>query len=303
MSISVIIPVYNGERYISTCINSLLEQTYTDWNAILVNDGSTDNSISVMQSWAERDSRIVVVSQHNHGVAAARDKGIREAKGEYILFLDVDDTLESDCLEKLVCGFDSSIDMVASAFTIVQKSKRVKKKVRNATLAKVDYLRKVLSGHYGWELCAKMYRKELFDEPLSVPCQIRIGEDAAVFVQLATRSRNVRIINDALYNYIQYPSSASHQKAVDLAEETLQAAYYIDELLKKETFYPEIKNEIDTMYLLFYSNSTRKAYLGLKHPLISQIYDEHFSLKAIRRLPMLKRLYIPLSLWIRKVLA
>lgn len=303
MKISVVIPVYNGERYISPCLHSLLGQTYIDWNAILVNDGSTDKSLSEMQSWAEGDSRVVVVSQHNQGVAAARDRGIREAKGEYILFLDVDDTLESDCLEKLVCGFDSSIDMVASAFTIVQKRKRVKKKVRKATLAKVDYLREVLSGHYGWELCAKMYRKELFNEPLSVPCQIRIGEDAAVFLQLVARSRNVRVIDDALYNYIQYPSSASHQKAVGLAEETLQAAYYIDELLKKETFYPEIKNEIDTMYLLFYSNSTRKAYLGLNHPLISQIYNEHFSLKAIRRLPMLKRLYITLSLWIRKVLA
>lgn len=303
MNVAIIIPVYNGEHYISPCLHSLLEQTYTHWNAILVNDGSTDNSLWIIQSWVERDSRIAVVSQHNQGVATARDRGIREAKGEYILFLDVDDTLEPNCLEKLVSGFDSSIDMVASAFTIVQKRKRVKKKVKKATLAKVDYLREVLSGHYGWELCAKMYRKELFDEPLSVPCQIRIGEDAAVFLQLVARSRNVRVIDDTLYNYIQYPSSASHQRAVDLAEETLQAAYYIDELLKKEAFYPEIKNEIDTMYLLFYSNSTRRAYLDIKHPLISQIYYEHFSLKAIRRIPLLKRLYIPLSLWIRKFLA
>lgn len=303
MNISIIIPVYNGERYISACLRSLLEQTYIDWNAILINDGSTDNSLSEMQLFAEKDPRIVVLSQNNQGVAAARDRGIREANGEYIFFLDIDDTLLPDCLEKLVCEFEENVDMVVSAFYMVRKSRRVKKHVRKAILEKVEYLRKVLSGHYGWELCAKMYRRELFDELLSVPRHIRIGEDAAIFMQLAARARKVKVINEALYNYIQYPSSASHQRAVALAEETLQAAFYIDKLLKKESFYPQLRDEIDAMYLLFYSNSSRKAYLGLRHPLISQVYHEHYSLKAVRRLPLVKSLYISFSLWVRKILS
>lgn len=113
----------------------------------------------------------------------------------------------------------------------------------------------------------------------------------------------MKIINEALYNYIQYPSSASHQRSVTLAEETLQAAFYIDHLLKKESFYQEIRDEIDAMYLLFYSNSTRKAFLRLNHPLIYQVYQEHYSLRALKILPLFKSIYISLSLLLRKTLS
>ena len=106
MTISFIIPVYNGERYISACLYSLLKQTYTDWQAILINDGSTDNSLSVLQSFAKSDSRFVVYSQNNQGVAIARNRGIKEAQGEYISFLDIDDTLVSDFLERFICHFE-----------------------------------------------------------------------------------------------------------------------------------------------------------------------------------------------------
>ena len=253
MTISFIIPVYNGERYISACLYSLLKQTYTDWQAILINDGSTDNSLSVLQSFAKSDSRFVVYSQNNQGVAIARNRGIKEAQGEYISFLDIDDTLVSDFLERFICHFEKNVDIVIAGYHVVRKNKKVLKQEANVTLEKIDYLKKVLRGKYGWELWAKVYRRELFDEPMYIPCHLRIGEDATVYMQLVARSCKVKIINEALYNYIQYPSSASHQRSVTLAEETLQAAFYIDHLLKKESFYQEIRDEIDAMYLLFLS--------------------------------------------------
>ena len=283
MTISFIIPVYNGERYISACLYSLLKQTYTDWQAILINDGSTDNSLSVLQSFAKSDSRFVVYSQNNQGVAIARNRGIKEAQGEYISFLDIDDTLVSDFLERFICHFEKNVDIVIAGYHVVRKNKKVLKQEANVTLEKIDYLKKVLRGKYGWELWAKVYRRELFDEPMYIPCHLRIGE--------------------ALYNYIQYPSSASHQRSVTLAEETLQAAFYIDHLLKKESFYQEIRDEIDAMYLLFYSNSTRKAFLRLNHPLIYQVYQEHYSLRALKILPLFKSIYISLSLLLRKTLS
>ena len=293
MTISFIIPVYNGERYISACLYSLLKQTYTDWQAILINDGSTDNSLSVLQSFAKSDSRFVVYSH----------RGIKEAQGEYISFLDIDDTLVSDFLERFICHFEKNVDIVIAGYHVVRKNKKVLKQEANVTLEKIDYLKKVLRGKYGWELWAKVYRRELFDEPMYIPCHLRIGEDATVYMQLVARSCKVKIINEALYNYIQYPSSASHQRSVTLAEETLQAAFYIDHLLKKESFYQEIRDEIDAMYLLFYSNSTRKAFLRLNHPLIYQVYQEHYSLRALKILPLFKSIYISLSLLLRKTLS
>ena len=303
MTISFIIPVYNGERYISACLYSLLKQTYTDWQAILINDGSTDNSLSVLQSFAKSDSRFVVYSQNNQGVAIARNRGIKEAQGEYISFLDIDDTLVSDFLERFICHFEKNVDIVIAGYHVVRKNKKVLKQEANVTLEKIDYLKKVLRGKYGWERWAKVYRRELCDEPMYIPCHLRIGEDATVYMQLVARSCKVKIINEALYNYIQYPSSASHQRSVTLAEETLQAAFYIDHLLKKESFYQEIRDEIDAMYLLFYSNSTRKAFLRLNHPLIYQVYQEHYSLRALKILPLFKSIYISLSLLLRKTLS
>ena len=293
MTISFIIPVYNGERYISACLYSLLKQTYTDWQAILINDGSTDNSLSVLQSFAKSDSRFVVYSQNNQGVAIARNRGIK----------DIDDTLVSDFLERFICHFEKNVDIVIAGYHVVRKNKKVLKQEANVTLEKIDYLKKVLRGKYGWELWAKVYRRELFDEPMYIPCHLRIGEDATVYMQLVARSCKVKIINEALYNYIQYTSSASHQRSVTLAEETLQAAFYIDHLLKKESFYQEIRDEIDAMYLLFYSNSTRKAFLRLNHPLIYQVYQEHYSLRALKILPLFKSIYISLSLLLRKTLS
>lgn len=198
MTISFIIPVYNGERYISACLYSLLKQTYTDWQAILINDGSTDNSLSVLQSFAKSDSRFVVYSQNNQGVAIARNRGIKEAQGEYISFLDIDDTLVSDFLERFICHFEKNVDIVIAGYHVVRKNKKVLKQEANVTLEKIDYLKKVLRGKYGWELWAKVYRRELFDEPMYIPCHLRIGEDATVYMQLVARSCKVKIINEAL---------------------------------------------------------------------------------------------------------
>ena len=99
--ISVIIPVYNNEKYIARCLDSVLAQTYSDWEAVVVNDGSTDNSGAIIRSYAEKDARIRYLEQANQGVSAARNFGIDQAQGGYILFLDSDDWLDNNVLEKL----------------------------------------------------------------------------------------------------------------------------------------------------------------------------------------------------------
>ena len=102
--VSVIIPVYNLENYLDTCLDSVGRQTYGDFEAIVVDDGSTDGSQAVALSHAERDARIVVISTVNQGAARARETGIRHAQGDYICFLDGDDVWDSRMLEKLVAA-------------------------------------------------------------------------------------------------------------------------------------------------------------------------------------------------------
>lgn len=101
MLFSVIIPVYNVESYLRDCLDSVLNQTFADWEAVCVNDGSTDGSVTVLERYAQRDSRFVILTQPNRGLSAARNAGIKEAKGDYVLFLDSDDWLEKNALETL----------------------------------------------------------------------------------------------------------------------------------------------------------------------------------------------------------
>lgn len=99
--ISVIIPVYNNEKYIARCLDSLIRQTYSEFEALVINDGSKDNSGKIIQEYAAKDVRIRYFEQKNQGVSVARNKGLDNAKGEYVLFLDGDDWLDNDVLERL----------------------------------------------------------------------------------------------------------------------------------------------------------------------------------------------------------
>ena len=106
--ISVIIPVYNVENYLRQCLDSILNQTYTDFEVICVNDGSTDNSLNILNEYAKKDSRIKVISQKNKGPSKARNVGLKHANSEYICFIDSDDKIEPDFFEKLYAVRDMS---------------------------------------------------------------------------------------------------------------------------------------------------------------------------------------------------
>lgn len=100
-SISIIIPVYNAEQYIKTCLDSILKQTFCDYELILVDDGSTDGTFGILQAYAKEDSRIIILNQKNQFAGVARNKGMERAQGKYVLFLDADDFFESNMLENI----------------------------------------------------------------------------------------------------------------------------------------------------------------------------------------------------------
>ena len=101
IKISIIIPVYNVEKYLRECLDSVCKQTFVEWEAICVNDGSTDRSATILEEYAEREGRLKIITQQNGGLSSARNTGLETARGEYVLFLDSDDWLESHALEIL----------------------------------------------------------------------------------------------------------------------------------------------------------------------------------------------------------
>ena len=101
MKISIIVPVYNVEKYLERCLDSLINQTLKDIEIICINDGSTDNSSEILKEYAKKDSRIIIINQNNQGISVARNNGMNKAKGKYIGFVDSDDWVDLDFFEKL----------------------------------------------------------------------------------------------------------------------------------------------------------------------------------------------------------
>lgn len=116
-AISIIVPVYNTEKFLHRCIDSILSQTFTDWELLLIDDGSTDGSGEICDCWAKKDARIRTIHQKNAGVSTARNKGILESKGHYLLFLDSDDSLQESCCFRLFrCIQETNVDCVIFGF-------------------------------------------------------------------------------------------------------------------------------------------------------------------------------------------
>ena len=123
--ISIIIPVYNAEKYLGKCLDSILNQTYSDFEIIIVNDGSSDSSDSICKKYMLDEPRIQYIIQKNQGVSAARNTGIKRAKGEYLLFVDADDTIDSLMLKKMLESIeDKKSDMVYVGFEVLGNNLR-----------------------------------------------------------------------------------------------------------------------------------------------------------------------------------
>ncbi len=219
--ISIIIPVHNLESYLAKCFDSALVQTYQNIEVIVVNDGSTDNSLKIIEEYAARDPRVVVLNTHQQGVSLARKIGIEKAHGKYITFLDGDDYFEPDIISTLHEG------LVAGGYDIVCcNSMRVResysmplREKHNSVKTGYDYLEAVLA-HYIWvTVWGKLYKRELFEGLIGHPA-LRLGEDTVVNMQVGLKQPKVGFIDYIGYNYYQRSDSANH-KRIDLAYCTL----------------------------------------------------------------------------------
>lgn len=204
--ISVIIPVYNVEKYIERCVRSLLEQTLSDIEYIFVNDGSTDNSIVLLEKiildYPERSSQVYILNQVNEGVSAARNKGLKIAKGDYVAFCDSDDWVSSDMYKTL---YDRAVlfkaEVIYCDFYMYYGEREAKVyKTIPITNNKVDFLRSYMSSYTVlWNMIVK---RDLYEKyKLCFPTHIRYREDFYLSVQIYYYAAKVEKIEKPLYFY------------------------------------------------------------------------------------------------------
>lgn len=236
--VSVIVPVYNAEKYLSKCLESILSQSFSDLELILVNDGSVDGSPEICDSYARRDSRVILVNQEKSGVAAARNVGIRTAKGKLIVFVDSDDWLDTETLAECVTEFqrDTTLDCLLFAYKKEYPERSYQKHIFEKSIRfnnKEDFYRVVYRRLFGLTndelvhpesleyLCTcwgKVYRREMIADDCFVPIE-EIGscEDGLFNMDVLKKCTTALYVDKPYYHYRYSSGSLTLKYRAELA--------------------------------------------------------------------------------------
>lgn len=244
MFFSIIVPIYNVEEYLPDCIKSILSQTFSDFEIILVDDGSPDNCPKICDEYAEKDNRIKVIHKQNGGLVSARQAGIKIAKGEYVFNLDSDDLIENDTLE---CAYniikETNCDIVSFARKWVKDGKTVK--ITNDSLDEGLYIGEKLEKYVYPKILAdknmtyiacyvtgKAIKREfLLPFQLAVSESISLGEDLCCIVPCYLNAKSIYMSNKTAYLYTVRTNSISNKfnsKQIQLIENVINEIYKND---------------------------------------------------------------------------
>lgn len=274
--ISIIVPVYKAEPYLHRCVDSILAQTFTDWELILVDDGSPDQSGKICDEYAKKDQRVKVIHQVNGGVSSARQKGLDEARGEYTIHADPDDWVEPNMLEELYNeASKKEADMVMCDFICEYKSGGVICKQEIKSSHADDILKKMFAQQLHGSCCNKLIRRECYDKyNIRFPKNIIRWEDLYVVCSLLMHPIRVAYLPKAFYHYDLIINNNSIVRKV--TKQGLDSQIQFIEHFKQigcslDLLYPSMRA---TKELAFYSNILEKEQII---SLFSEINDRYIN--------------------------
>lgn len=230
--VSVIVPVYKAENYLHKCVDSLLAQTFTDFEIILVNDGSPDRSGEICDEYAKKDSRIKVIHKENGGVSSARQCGIDNAQGEYTIHADPDDWVENNMLEELYRkAKEEDADMVICDYYVEYKNLTKYIKQQPSALDHKTVLRELFQQLHG-SCCNKFVRRTCYKRyDIHFPCDLKMYEDLFVIVSMVCHDLKISYLNRAFYHYDQV---VNPQSITNKTTHNYTQYFLLDKLLKSQ---------------------------------------------------------------------
>ncbi|MBQ3150472.1 MAG: glycosyltransferase [Clostridia bacterium] len=249
--ISIIVPFYNGEKYLKECIESFINQTFTDFEVILVDDGSVDGSVAVAKELMAKDGRIKLISQQNKGVSTARNVAMKEASGEYFMFVDADDRLRSDALFVLYESLKKSGCDVVTGEYVSFKGKELPSCTKGDKPARIygsDDIKKLASSmgknqffQYVWRrlFSAKLIR----DNGIEFDPDIAIGEDTLFCLECFLNAKSVLNIPDVVYEYRYNPQGAMRSKKYNAKLTKSVLLQYVKKKELCQKYFPQYMKE------------------------------------------------------------
>lgn len=283
VKVSVIIPIYNCEEYLDNCIKSILCQTLKDQEIICIDDGSTDHSAQIIKKFQAEDGRIILFQQKNQGAAAARNLGLKNAKGEYIAFLDADDWVEDCFLERLVNLMECAKADVVISGCIEEKGEASNKLLNllpsgiyaGSELIKKFFTQMLYFGDfyrfgilpYMW---TKLYRKELIRKHINVDTRIYDGEDVAVVYPCLLDTKKVVVTDECMYHYRIHKGSISFEKGTGFYDNVSRLYLYLNNKFKESQYYelmlPQLNQYLRWMIWIGMTMAEREKECGFCFP-------------------------------------
>ncbi len=281
MKISIIIPIYNKSKYLPDLLSDLLMQTFTDYQCILVNDGSTDNSGEICDNISKSDNRFKAFHLKNGGVSAARNFGIDNATGEYITFIDADDRLCPEHLENLYhCIAKNDVDMAISGIekfwpdsdrTEHVASDSVGRYTKDNIFPQFAYIQKK-TGLFGF-CVSKILRRELIQD-IRFDTQLTLAEDFDFYLKVYSRISSLYLDDKCYYRYLQVAENSSaltEDNKIDYYQQLIIRLRYKQFLIDENMYSEENKQIVDSIisnyvyFVLFYSSveNILNAYIRL----------------------------------------
>ena len=269
-AISVIVPIYNGEQYIHRCVDSILAQTFEDFELILVDDGSTDDCGKICDEYAIKDDRVKVLHSINQGVSKARNLGLSVACGEYIAFCDGDDYYKDNLLERT---YDTAINTGAEVVSYLLQRISNEDKTDNDNADKpleiidltsenrFDFLYKVVTWQTkGWQACRSIFKRQYIEENNILFCDTcgNFAEDLGFTLEYLLYTTRIVFLNENLYCYydVRQDSMMNKSKRVYKVNEVNELSYYLQPIMKQvltdsqfaEIHHHIVKNQLADMY-------------------------------------------------------
>ena len=255
--ISIVIPIYNAEKYLHECLDSIINQTYKNIEIIAINDGSNDSSLDILNEYFNNDKRIEIYSKENGGVSSARNYALEKVNGDYIMFIDSDDYLvNKNVIQELINNLQGYDIIRFGNYDLKDNNLLENKqiyKLQDEYESGIDFINKVLSNvdTYGWYLWQYIFKKELWNG-IKFP-EGRIFEDASTIYKVLLNSNKIKTITEPIYTYRYNDDSLSKKINIKICKDMLEtideSCNYINTLSIQDNTKELLKNNYSYSYI------------------------------------------------------
>ncbi len=274
---SFIVPVYNTEKYLNQCLKSLVGQTYKDFEIVIINDGSEDQAEKIINKYVEKYNFIKYIKQNNGGLSVARNNGLKKACGQYVLFIDSDDYIEKNTLEKIDMMLSDDTDLLRFQLITEDEKGNCKMKYHEREFVGLDGREafSILSSYRFVELaCVYVYRKKYLIEHNFYFKENMLHEDFGLLPIVIFTAEKVTSIGNPLYHYVQRNTSIMHTNSYAKVLQKAEDFFKQYESLKKIVCSDAYKEYDKTVYLSFISNCAIQKLRGLRKRDFSKYYKK-----------------------------